>query len=88
MDIMTIKNLARDANRKGKHEIVEFLLDHLDILIPMGGKNDAYYAFCTELEQYEPPAVPCVDGTESHEWVVSDENENVCYCSRCGCMEY
>lgn len=23
-----------------------------------------------------------------HSWAVSDENENVCYCSRCGCAEY
>jgi hypothetical protein len=36
----------------------------------------------------EPPEVPCVDGTERHVWVVSDENENVCYCERCGCPEY
>jgi hypothetical protein len=33
-------------------------------------------------------AVPCVDGTENHEWVISDEDENICYCSRCGCLEY
>jgi hypothetical protein len=32
--------------------------------------------------------VPCVDGTENHKFVVSDENENVCYCERCGCIEY
>jgi hypothetical protein len=32
--------------------------------------------------------VPCVDGTENHKFVISDENENVCYCERCGCVEY
>jgi hypothetical protein len=32
--------------------------------------------------------VPCVDGTENHKFVVSEENENVCYCERCGCIEY
>lgn len=32
--------------------------------------------------------VPCIDGKESHVWVVSDENENICYCERCGCHEY
>jgi len=35
-----------------------------------------------------PPEVPCIDGTGDHEWVVSDEDENYCYCSRCGCGEY
>jgi hypothetical protein len=40
--------------------------------------GDEFY--CTE--------VACVDGTENHEWVVSDEDENVCYCSRCGTCEY
>lgn len=23
-----------------------------------------------------------------HSWVISDENENVCYCENCGCYEY
>jgi hypothetical protein len=32
--------------------------------------------------------VPCMDGTENHKFVVSDENENICYCERCGCIEY
>lgn len=36
----------------------------------------------------EDPEVPCVDGTEQHEWVTSDEDENYCYCSRCGSGEY
>lgn len=31
--------------------------------------------------------VPCVD-SKGHHWVVSDENENVSYCSTCGCPEY
>lgn len=33
-------------------------------------------------------AVPCSDGTENHLWVVSDEDENDCYCERCGSREY
>jgi fructose-1,6-bisphosphatase len=32
--------------------------------------------------------IPCMDGTENHKFVVSEENENVCYCERCGCIEY
>jgi hypothetical protein len=32
--------------------------------------------------------VPCVDGTDSHKWVTSDEDENICYCEICGCREY
>ena len=32
--------------------------------------------------------VPCVDNTENHIWVVSDEDENICYCERCGTLEY
>jgi len=32
--------------------------------------------------------VPCIDGTENHEWVISDENDSVSYCSRCGVPEY
>lgn len=31
--------------------------------------------------------VPCLDPS-GHEWTVSDEDENVCYCSKCGCGEY
>jgi hypothetical protein len=45
-----------------------------------------------ELDPYgeleEEVIVPCIDGTEKHEWVVSGEDENICYCSRCGSMEY
>jgi hypothetical protein len=42
-----------------------------------------------ERDDDEPPVeVPCIDGRDSHEWVVSDENENVCYCSRCGVPEF
>lgn len=29
----------------------------------------------------------CTD-SRGHKWVVSDENENYCYCERCGCCEY
>lgn len=31
--------------------------------------------------------IPCID-SRGHSWVVSDENENICYCDKCGCMEY
>lgn len=31
--------------------------------------------------------VPCIDARHHH-WVCSDENENVCYCDKCGCGEY
>jgi hypothetical protein len=34
-----------------------------------------------------PDDIPCID-KQGHDWVVSDENENVCYCAKCGCMEY
>ena len=39
-------------------------------------------------EPIDEIAVPCIDGTENHRWAMSDDNENVCYCSRCGCCEY
>lgn len=32
--------------------------------------------------------VPCVAPGELHVWVVSDENENVAYCEKCGKPEY
>lgn len=35
----------------------------------------------------EEVEVPCIDGAD-HDWVVSDENDNIVYCSRCGCPEY
>lgn len=31
--------------------------------------------------------IPCVDQA-GHKWVVSDEDDNVCYCEKCGCSEY
>ena len=41
----------------------------------------------TEWDEIEVE-VPCIDGTENHQWVISDDDENVCYCCRCGCCEY
>lgn len=35
----------------------------------------------------EEDEVPCID-KQGHIFVVSDENENICYCERCGCLEY
>lgn len=46
----------------------------------MGQETEGFYA--------DEVCVPCIDGTEAHEWIVSDEDENICYCTRCGCMEY
>lgn len=40
-----------------------------------------------EVEDDDPAEVPCID-RQGHRWTVSDENENVCYCSRCGVPEY
>lgn len=40
-----------------------------------------------QLECVESGEVPCID-VKHHAWVVSDENENVCYCEKCGCAEY
>lgn len=31
--------------------------------------------------------IPCVDA-DGHIWVVNDEDENICYCEKCGCYEY
>lgn len=41
-----------------------------------------------EPDESDEVIVPCIDGTENHKWVVSDENEDICYCEHCGCMEY
>ena len=30
---------------------------------------------------------PCIDPGH-HRWVISDENEEIAYCSKCGCGEY
>lgn len=30
---------------------------------------------------------PCID-QHGHKFVVSDDDENICYCERCGCGEY
>lgn len=43
---------------------------------------DAYREEC-----YENGDVPCND-PEGHVWAVSDENDNYCYCEKCGCCEY
>ena len=43
---------------------------------------DAYREEC-----YEHGDVPCTDPA-GHVWAVSDENENYCYCEKCGCVEY
>ena len=40
------------------------------------------------MDMMDEPDVACIDGTERHDWIVSDEDENVVYCSRCGCSEY
>lgn len=46
----------------------------------------------TELREYEEECyengdVPCTDPA-GHVWAVSDEDENYCYCEKCGCVEY
>jgi hypothetical protein len=43
---------------------------------------DAYREKCNENGE-----VACVD-PEHHVWAVSDEDDNYCYCERCGCVEY
>lgn len=43
---------------------------------------DAYQEECCEHGD-----VPCSDPA-GHVWVVSDEDENYCYCEKCGCCEY
>jgi hypothetical protein len=40
-----------------------------------------------EQECYESGEVPCID-THGHSWTVSDEDDNICYCNKCGCSEY
>lgn len=40
-----------------------------------------------EEDCHENGEVPCIDN-KHHKWVVSDENENICYCERCGTPEY
>ena len=53
------------------------------ILALIGPPEDE--AWKTEL--YEAGEIPCLDQS-GHRWAISDENENVAYCSRCGCGEY
>ena len=36
---------------------------------------------------YRDGEIPCVS-MDHHRWVVSDEDDNVVYCKRCGCAEY
>jgi hypothetical protein len=43
---------------------------------------DAYREECNENGE-----VACVDPAH-HVWAVSDENDNYCYCEKCGCCEY
>lgn len=43
---------------------------------------DSYIAEC-----HENGEIPCCD-PEHHVWAVSDDNENYCYCEKCGCSEY
>jgi hypothetical protein len=40
-----------------------------------------------EMDDDDPAEIEC-DDPRGHKWVVSDENENICYCERCGCGEY
>ena len=64
-------------------------LPHRDWECPCCGFiNSAFDGECQNCDEGNEVLVPCVDKTENHEWVVSDENENICYCSRCGCCEY
>lgn len=53
-----------------------------DIVAGGGAVFEAYKERC-----YEDGEVPCND-TGHHKWVISDENENHCYCEKCGCSEY
>ena len=52
-----------------------------------GAMNSCIDGECQYCDGEDPEEVPCIDKA-GHEWVVSDENENVCYCEKCGCMEY
>lgn len=48
-------------------------------------KHDDYVPPGPEFDDVDP--VPCTD-PGGHIWVVSDEDDDYCYCSNCGCMEY
>ena len=46
------------------------------------------YIYTAYVEKcHEDGEVPCSD-IEGHVWVTSDENENDCYCEKCGTREY
>lgn len=38
-------------------------------------------------ESFVNGGIPCVDSA-GHDWVVNDDDENICYCCKCGCCEY
>lgn len=48
-------------------------------------RQDAYEEYRTTC--FESGEAPCID-IKHHKWVISDENDNVCYCEKCGCPEY
>ncbi len=60
-----------------------------------GDDDDRYEEYAAEddpprdwrAEAYENGEEPCIDA-RGHSWTVSDENEELCYCSKCGCYEY
>lgn len=44
-------------------------------------------------DQYDPGfdddnSEPRCSDPRGHKFVISDEDENYCYCERCGCIEY
>jgi hypothetical protein len=93
---------TEDARAEALYDtIADILTEHgVDCSTEAAGKIIAAIAKLHEHEMEEAIAakadvevdaeivVPCMDGTENHKFVVSDENENVCYCERCGCIEY
>jgi hypothetical protein len=79
---LAVKALAPTASSKAVEKVLSILdgaHDH---------EMEDAIAAKADVEVDAEIVVPCMDGTENHKFVVSDENENVCYCERCGCMEY
>lgn len=73
-DEMQAKMAAQTATDPDRHVYAERHYTDAEI--------DAYREECNENGE-----VACTD-PEHHVWAVSDENDNYCYCEKCGCCEY
>lgn len=53
-----------------------------------GDDDDRYNEDAAEDQPDEGDGGPRCSDPRGHKFIVSDENEEHCYCERCGCLEY